>query len=81
MLNLNKYVLINCGLIHKYLIKKEDIKKLENETFYTVIIVNNLENYKARIEYNKLVLSNGSDVLIFKKVDTDKYLKYMLDEF
>jgi len=81
MINLNKYVLINCGLIHKYLIKKEDIKKLENETFYTVIIVNNLENYKARIEYNKLVLSNGSDVLIFKKVDTDKYLKYMLDEF
>jgi hypothetical protein len=28
-----------------------------------------------------LILSNGPEVLVFKKVNTDKYLKYMLDEF
>lgn len=81
MFNINEYVLIDCGLIHKFLVKKDNIKKLEDETFYSVKVVNNLENYKVIIEDDKLEIGNGSDLLVFKKVDIDKYLKYMLDEF
>ena len=81
MLNLYKYVLINCGLIHKFLIKKEDIKKLEDETFYTVEIIRDLNDSVVENKDDNLILSNGSETFKFKRVDTDKYLKYMLDEF
>jgi hypothetical protein len=79
--NTDNYVLVDCGLIHKYLINKEDIEKIENETFYTVDVLNDLIEYEVKEEANKLVFSNGSETLAFRKVDTDKYLNYILDEF
>lgn len=77
---LNNNVLVDCGLIHKYLINKEDIEKIEVETFYNVEIVKTLSDYEVKNEADKLTLSNGSEVLVFKKVN-NSYLKYMLDEF
>ncbi|WP_291634776.1 hypothetical protein [Clostridium sp.] len=77
---MNNYVLIDCGLIHQYLIKKEDIEKLEDETFYTVETVKDLSDYKIENKDDKLIFTKGSETLTFKKVAVDMYLKYALDE-
>lgn len=75
------YVLIDCGLIHKYAIKKEEIKIIEDTTLYTVKVLKDLSDYKIRIAYNKMIFDNGSEKLIFKKVETSKELQWMLAEF
>lgn len=80
-MNINDYVLIDCGLIHQHLIKKENTEKLENETFFTVQIVNELIDYKIKNNVPELILISGSETLKFKRVNTDKYLEFMLDEF
>jgi hypothetical protein len=74
-------MLIDCGLIHRYAVLREDIKTIENTTFYTVKVIKDLSDYKIRISYNKMILSNRSEKLVFKKVETSKELKWMLDEF
>jgi len=75
------YVLIDCGLIHKYAILREDIKTIEDNTLYTVKIIKDLSDYKIRIAYNKMIFFNGFEKLIFSKVETSKELKWILDEF
>lgn len=72
--------LIDCGLIHKYLIAKEDIEKFEEKTFLTISVIKDLSGYKIERENDKLILSNGTEKLIFKKVKVGD-LEYMLDEF
>jgi hypothetical protein len=80
---MNNYVLIDCGLIHKYLVKKEDIEKIEEETFYTVEVVKDLSSYTVENRDGTTILSNGSETLIFKMVENcnDKIFRYFLDEF
>lgn len=82
MLNTNSYVLIDCGLIHKYLVKKEDIEKIEEDTFFAVEIVKDLSSYKVETKGDKMILSNGSETLAFKKVSgiTNDF-RYFLDEY
>ena len=82
MLN-NNYVLIDCGLIHKYLVKKEDIEVIEEETLFTVEIVQDLSNYKVENRDGKIILSDGSETLTFKMVENckDGLFKYFLHEF
>ncbi len=84
MLN-NNYVLIDCGLIHKYLVKKEDINKIEEDTIFIVEIVKDFSDYKIENIDSKLVLSNGSERLVFKKVsgnisENNKFI-YFLDKY
>lgn len=75
------YVLISCGLIHKYAVLKEDIKTIEDNTLYAVKILKDLSSYKIRIDYNKMVFYDESEKLIFKKTEISKELKWILDEF
>lgn len=75
------YVLIDCGLIHKYAIKREDIKIIEDTTLYTVKILKDLSDYKIKISYNKMIFYNESEKLIFKKNQSSSLLIWMLDEF
>lgn len=75
------YVLIDCGLIHKYAVLREDIKVIESNTLYAVKVIKDLSDYKIKITYNKMILSNESEKLVFKKVKTSKELKWILDEF
>ncbi|MDP4144476.1 MAG: hypothetical protein Q8936_08350 [Bacillota bacterium] len=76
------YVLADCSLIHKYLIKKEAIKTIEDSTFFTVKILKELGSFNEEIRNNKLILSNGSEVLTFTKNEKAfQYFNYYLDEF
>lgn len=75
------YVLIDCGLIHKFAVKREDIKSIDDNTFYTVSVIKDLSDYKIRISYNKMIFYNESEKLIFNKVNTSKELQWMLAEF
>lgn len=77
----NNYVLIDCGLIHKYVVKRENIKTIEDTTFYTVKVLKELSSYKVKLMNNKRIFSCGSEKLVFMKVNTSKKLKWMLDEF
>lgn len=74
------YVLIDCGLIHKFAILGENIKTIEDNTLYTVKVLKDLSDYKIRISYNKMIFSRGSEKLIFNRVNTSKELKWMLVE-
>lgn len=74
------YVLIDCGLIHKYAILRSDIKNIEDTTLYTVKILKDLSDYKIKIINNKMIFSNGSEKLVFKKIEASKELKWMLVE-
>lgn len=74
------YVLAECGLIHKYLLKKEDIKRIE--TFFTITIVKDLSGYEVVKSENKITLSNGSETLVFKKSERTMWdFVYYLDEY
>ena len=76
------YVLIDCGLIHKYLVRKEEIEKIEDETLYIIKAIKDLGNHKIQNKGQKIVLSNGPEKLVFKKTDSnDNIFKYFLDEF
>lgn len=79
----NDYVLIDCGLIHKYLVKKSDIKTIEEETFYTVEIIKNLSDHTIENKKEKIIFSNEYEVLTFKLVENcnDEIFRYFLDEF
>lgn len=74
------YVMIDCGLIHKYAILRENIKTIEDTTLYTVKVLKDLSDYKIKIINNKMIFSYGSEKLVFKKVETSKELKWMLLE-
>lgn len=74
------YVIIDCGLIHKYAILREDIKTIEDTTLYTVKILKDLSNYKIKIVNNRMIFSSGAEKLVFMKVETSKELKWMLVE-
>lgn len=79
------YVLADCGLIHKYLIEKSDIKATEEETIFIVDIVKELSNFKIENKDDKLIFSNGHETFVFKKVsgsisENNKFI-YFLDEF
>jgi hypothetical protein len=78
----NNYVLIDCGLIHKYLVKKEVIKFIKEETLLTIDEIKDLSNYTIENRDDKLVLSNESERLVFKKLDKEiNCFKYFLDEY
>lgn len=80
----NNYVLIECGLIHKYAVKKDDIKRIEDETLYTIKVEKDLSTYKMEDKEYEMIFDNEVERLIFKKVfgsSTDDIFKYYLDEF
>lgn len=74
------YILVDCGLIHKFAILRSDIKTLEDTTLYTVKVLKDLSDYKIRIDYNKMIFYNRSEKLIFRRVETSEELKWMLVE-
>lgn len=76
------YVLAECGLVHKYLLKKEDIKRIEEETFLTVTVVKELDGHQIVEGQNKIILNNGSETLVFKKAERKMWdFVYYLDEY
>lgn len=80
----NDYVLIDCGLIHKYAVKRDNVKKIEDKTLYTVKVIKDLGNYKLEDKECELIFDNGIERLIFLKTfgsSTDDIFKYYLDEF
>ena len=78
----NNYVLIDCELIHKYLVKKKNIKFIEEETLLTIAAIQDLSGYKVENRNDKLILKNESERLVFKKADKKvACFEYFLDEF
>lgn len=74
------YVLVDCGLIHKYAILRSDIKNIEDNTLYTVKVIKDLSDYKIKIINNKMIFTNESEEIVFMNVETSKELKWMLVE-
>ncbi|WP_234121190.1 hypothetical protein [Clostridium hydrogenum] len=81
VVTLNDYILIDCGLIHQYAIRKQHKKFIENVTLYDIRIIKDLSSYDMELINNKIIFSNGSDRVVFKKVETSGELQWMLDEF
>lgn len=77
----NDYILIDCGLIHKYCIKRNDIKIIEDTTLYTVKVLKDLSSYKVKLMNNKKIFSNKSEKLTFNKMKSSSVLKWALDEY
>lgn len=76
------YVLAECGLVHKYLFKKENVKNIEEKTLLTVNILKDLSNYTMTKNDKYIVFRNDIETLRFKKSERAiEEFQFYLDEY
>lgn len=74
----NDYLLIDCGLIHQYAIKKENLKVIEDTTLYTVKIIKNLSEWHMKVYNGQMIFFINGEEISFKKLeDSNKLLSWI----